>query len=157
MRSAGCARPCPATARSTAPTAWWRLRSARNVRRLQCAEPSAAHPDDNNQGEPLMRSLPRLSRWSPLLAALCAGAALLTGGCMRTTSGGGLGGYSYRMGELRSEMTESLDRTYHAAVAAVDLSHLIIRSEERTDSSVRLMAERGDGMKVKVQIQRLSP
>jgi hypothetical protein len=76
---------------------------------------------------------------------------------MRTTSGGGLGGYSYRMGELRSEMTETLDRTYHAAVAAVDLSHLIIRSEERTDSSVRLMAERGDGMKVKVQIQRLSP
>lgn len=99
----------------------------------------------------------RTAALSLVPAALGLGVVLLLGGCMRTTSGGGLGGYSYRMGELRSELTESLDRTYHAAVAAVDQSRLIIRQEERAEGSVHLMAERADGTHVKVRIQRLSP
>ena len=69
----------------------------------------------------------------------------------------GLAGYSYGWGELTSEVSDTVDRTYAAAQAAAEQTGVMIRTTERTTGHALVEGVLEDGKTVTIKLRSVTP
>lgn len=102
--------------------------------------------------EPIASSFP-WAAWSA--AVLVLGAALAGCGIPQTTSDAGVGVYSYFGGELRSEIADSLDRTYAAARASAEQDQVAITDTQINAGEAHIVGAEADGRSVRIRLDSM--
>jgi Protein of unknown function (DUF3568) len=85
-------------------------------------------------------------------AALIAASALAGCGVPQTTSDAGVGVYSYFGGELKSEIADSLDRTYAAARASAEQDQVAITDTQVNAGEAHIIGAEADGRSVRIRL-----
>ena len=97
------------------------------------------------------------------LTLASAGVSLALWGCginpgeINGAATAGLAGYSYGWGELTSEVSDSLDRTYAGAQAAAEQTGVMIRKNERTTGYGIVEGVLEDGKTVTIKLRSVTP
>jgi hypothetical protein len=100
---------------------------------------------------------PARSRVRLLAAALLGAPALIAAGCAGSAGTAGISDYAYGAGDLTAQVSDTLDRTYAAAISAAEETGVMVRERDRREGRATVKGVMGDGRNVKVSLRSLTP